>query len=361
MGFVKSLFGSEESSEGGDVNPGGTTRAFNELKESIAGIGNAEYPFNSNEYKYGPESRIPCTDFTGFIVERLQANDSESICLLMKEIIRANPGVGIGPEWICREVERVLEIPFEEYVSFDDDRAYYELQALWIMASKDGGDPGSWIAPAQGFPALFARALSCFAISWGYQMERLVSRANTFVTEASDPEKWGPTVWDDYPLFSPEDLRVNSPGMNTTNQILRNLSIGARLHLLDTVERGGGVITKCAKYQTKEFGLYAAQSSEEILDSGLLTLSFTEQALQQSLTKKELIDECERTGVDFRRSWNKALLAKALWVGAQGRAEELIGQMQIVSASQQHADDLLTILAYSTELVVPLRILSFAT
>jgi hypothetical protein len=90
MGLFDWLFGTGKAKDLKSTPPSKSIprRPFDELKERIEEIGHPEYPFLHKEYS--PGSRVPCTDFSGFIVERLKTDDPNSICTLMGSIIEAN-------------------------------------------------------------------------------------------------------------------------------------------------------------------------------------------------------------------------------------------------------------------------------
>ena len=76
---------------------------------------------------------------------------SGSIQRLMRAIIAANPGVGVGgptsSEWIADSVREILRIDFDRYCHSDNPDFVRELQALFILATKDGSGGEMWIAP----------------------------------------------------------------------------------------------------------------------------------------------------------------------------------------------------------------------
>ncbi len=110
------------------------SNAVNSFLSSIKGVGHTEYPILASQYS--PSSRIPCTDLVPFISERIAEGDINSIKIVMRAVIEANPGVGFGPECFDEHIESILSIPFEDYVSFPSTLALLELKALFIVNAK---------------------------------------------------------------------------------------------------------------------------------------------------------------------------------------------------------------------------------
>jgi len=93
---------------------------------------------------YSPSSRVPCADFTSFIVDRLRNNDINSIQHLMRTIISGNPGLGTGPEWINKPVNEIANIDITRYFYSVNKDFQFELKSLFILGSKDGGGREYW-------------------------------------------------------------------------------------------------------------------------------------------------------------------------------------------------------------------------
>lgn len=70
------------------------TDAFEQLENKVRDIGHPQYPFLSKTYS--PMSRVPAADYSDFIKAQLKRGDEKSILMLMRNIIEANPGVGLG-------------------------------------------------------------------------------------------------------------------------------------------------------------------------------------------------------------------------------------------------------------------------
>jgi hypothetical protein len=79
--------------------------ALQKFEGQIEVLGDPEDPFLDKDYS--PFSRVPCTDFVPFIAETLKSHDLESIRYVIRGVLEANPGLGVGPEWIDQKIQDV--------------------------------------------------------------------------------------------------------------------------------------------------------------------------------------------------------------------------------------------------------------
>ena len=63
------------------------------LEESIIGLGREDYPFRHKDYELN--TCVPCTDFSNWIIDRLEENDIWAIKLLEWEISK-DSGIMVG-------------------------------------------------------------------------------------------------------------------------------------------------------------------------------------------------------------------------------------------------------------------------
>ncbi|MBM3252728.1 MAG: hypothetical protein FJZ16_00555 [Candidatus Omnitrophica bacterium] len=328
------------------------TPALWALKKKIEGLGHPKFPFLSK--KYSPNSRVPCVDFTPFIIECLQNNDVESINILMSSIIEANPGLGMGVDWIYKRVSNVVNTPFYEYAKFNQLRGYQELQAMWIIAEKDGGSREFWLTTK--FPLFFSQALCCHNIKWEQKMDALLRKASAFIKEMSKEIPY----WKDYPL--PDDSFFNLQNLNNSNCLSRiaSLSIGARLHLFNAISLNAGSLPNLTNFSIRSFGLNSDETTREILESQLLISSSNNlEVVERTLTKDELIFECNKAKVEYKKSWKKSRLLHLLKVKSQASIDVLVELRKIVKINPEFRDDLLRIYEYANALENPFKVLCF--
>jgi hypothetical protein len=270
---------------------------LHDFQTQLRGRGRPEYPFLSQEYS--PTSRVPCADFTSFIIERLRAGDVESIGRLMQGVIAANPGLGINGGWMNKEVESVLQAPLEKYLHFTDRDVYHHLRAIWIIAGKEGGSREFWLTNQT--PQFCSKALSPYEMEIQLKIEELIEKGNNFIREMRKDVVY----WLDVPLFKEADFQIPPVPEGEAVEKVRDLTIGARLQLFFAVESGGGCLPRLTDYELRKFGLYIPDTSQEITESGLLSLSEDSELLKKTMTKNDLAAACDKVGVSYKKSWNK--------------------------------------------------------
>jgi hypothetical protein len=330
-----------------------------QLLRQIRNIGNSEYPFLHKEYS--PVSRVPCTDFTGFIINRLRENDIDSISALMREIIRANPGVGIGSsatDWITKSVKEVVQIDMAHYISFPDNRAYDELKAMMLVMSKTGMTRSFWIVDNK-IPILFARALCCFPVELKPPIKNLINKANDFIASMKKETEGESSYWENFSLF-PSEVVVPSIQNNPCRQKLLSLSLGARLHLFDAVSKKVGELPELTSYRTRDFGLHIPVTTQEILESGLLIKTQESSALANCFTKNDLIATCQQHNIEYKKSWDKKKLLQAVEKEAPQFIEKALKNRELVGINPEYEEDLLRFYQSSQDLEPLYAILCFA-
>ena len=327
-------------------------RPIDELRERVEVIGHPEYPFLHRGYS--PGSRVPCTDFTGFVIERLKTGDPNPICTLMGSIIDANPGVGLGSFWIDEEIRIIIKTDLDKYISFDDPSAMFELKAMWIIAAKDGGSRDFWLTGKT--PLQVAQALCSYNILLKPAMTELMSKANRFIRKMRKDNPY----WDDQPLFSTNDLVLPELSPSECVGKIRSLSIGARLHLFCAFCFTANDLPNVTDYATRSFGLYIPDTTKEILTSQLLVPTQDPQFLKETMTKDDLIAICEFTGTAYKKSWNKTKLLQSLVENAFGHIEKLMEQHQFALPNPDYAGELHALRARAEQLEAIFKIMCFA-
>ncbi|MCS4195932.1 hypothetical protein [Salinibacter ruber] len=333
-----------------------------ELRDRIEGLGQDEYPFLDDEYSSG--TRVPCTDFIPFIAERLKESDLFSIKKLMREVLRANPGLGAGPSWIDKHVEAISQISFARYLGDLPKDVLYELQALFIIASKGGGGRQFWIT--EDTPQLIAWILCPFLPEWSDQMFELRRRANTFI----EGMRQDASYWEEYPLYGEDDEKVGPIGEDEISSEIATLTPAARMHLLYAVsrlapgdiwhERGGGVLSDLTTYEIRSMGINIPDTAQEIESTGLLVASDEEEAFMHFMTKDEMIEACEETGTDYRKSWRKAEILNELTDHSPEHLKAEMEERGVVTLNPSAEERLLELSRYADNLSTPCELLCFA-
>jgi len=65
-------------------------------------------------------------------------------------------------------------------------------------------------------------------------------------------------------------------------------------------------------YQIRSLGINVEKTSKELIDSGLVISSSSNEAIESAHSKQELMELCETNGATYRKSWNKEKLVDAL-------------------------------------------------
>lgn len=324
------------------------------LLEAVKGLGHPEFPLLHKTYS--PASRIPCADFSPFIIDRLRSGDLASISQLMRGILAANPGLGIGPEWIDGVIKDVVGTDFHEYVTFDTPETELELKALFIIMGKEGGGREFFIAD-DSKAGLFSLALSSQRPVWRESMGALRDKANHFIREMAKDIP----LWKDYPRFRSNCFRVDPPPVSSALIMIRKLSIAARIHLLDFARfRVSGSLPKSTTYAVRSLGLNPEETAREIVDSGLCVPTHEDAFLLRVWNRNDLIQACVKTGAEYRKSWKKEELFGVLRAKAPELIREALERENPVMLNPQFKAEICSLEECSRRLEDAFKLICFA-
>jgi hypothetical protein len=321
------------------------------FRDSASKSGNSDYPFLSKDYS--PSSRVPSTDLTPFIVDRLRQRDERSVIRLMHEVLSANPGLGTGPEWIDVEIRQIMALRFEEYVTFADHHCYDDVRALWIVASKSGGGREFWITDET--PQLFSWALCCHLPNFTPSVVKLAEKANRFMSKMAKDTPY----WKEYPSLPKNNILVPPLAESELLHRLGQLSISARLHFFHAASVDGGSLPRLTTYPIRSFGISVDDTSTQLEQTGLFLLSTEPESLSNSLTKQELLEVCAAAKVEVRKSWNKDKVAQVLRDNNPDYFRELTSDMHVVNINPVYDQEIKALTAYATSLVPAFKALCF--
>lgn len=270
---------------------------------SIKGVGHPEYPILDKNYS--PSSRVPCTDLVPFISKHINDGDINSIKTVMRVVIEGNPGFGIGSSWIDESVDNILSIPFENYVTFSSSSALPELKALFIVAEKGG--VGKEFLITGEIPRLISWVCISRQPIWSEDLRTLAKKANRWIDKMAKDTPY----WEGYEKFDVREIpnKIIDTDLGT---IISALTPAARLQLFYAMEKGGGALSELTNYQIRSFGINTENTSLELIESGLIEFSFSNNVIEKAHSKKELIELCDKHGATFRKSWKKEKLIEAL-------------------------------------------------
>ncbi len=318
---------------------------------SIKGVGHPEYPILDSHYS--PSSRVPCTDLVPFISERIVEGDPNRIKLVMQAVIEANPGLGNGPDWIAESVENILSIPLENYISFPSTGALPELKALFIVAAKDGG--GKEFLITGEIPRLISWACIALQPLWSTDLYTLAKRANSWIVKMAEDIPY----WQEYEKFDVREIPNNSIETGF-REIILSLTPAARLQLFFAVETGGGSLPDLTSYQIRSLGINVGNTSQELIESGLVLSSASPEAIESAHSKQELVELCESNGASYRKSWKKERLVGALKEKDSAVLDEIVKAKNLVSPNFQAYPELRTVVRIADGHQIGFKLLCFA-
>lgn len=267
----------------------------------IKGKGRNEYPFIHPTYS--PSSRIPCADFTSFIKGRLLVNDTESIVTLMEGVIVANPGLGIGADWIGENITNLLNLGFNKYINYENKEALIELKSIWIIAEKSGGGREFWITEREAFTKYFSVALACQSFQLTENFQLLVKSANNFIKTMRKDVPY----WETFPLYETNYPTENEIPSNEFSLKYNSLTIGGRLHLYEALSNHSQSLTDCSNYNLRSLGINSFDTVDEIISSDILLTekSVVKISPLEYLTKTELLNLLDSKNISYKKSWSK--------------------------------------------------------
>lgn len=271
-----------------------STNAVGLFLSSIKGVGHPEYPILDKNYS--PSSRVPCVDLVPFISKCINDGDINSIKTVMRAVIEGNPGLGIGSSWIDESVDNILSIPFEKYVTFSLPNALPELKALFIVAAKGGG--GREFLITDEIPRLILWACISHQPIWTDNLQTLAKKANSWIDKMAKDTPY----WEGYEKFDVGEIS-NKIIDTDLSAIISALTPATRLQLFYTMEKGGGALSDLTNYQIRSFGINVETTFLELIESGLVEFSFSNNVIEKAHSKKELIELCGEHGANFRKSW----------------------------------------------------------
>ncbi len=326
-------------------------KSLAQLWKDVRHLSHIDFPFLHPIYS--PSSRVPCADFSTFIIQCLRQGDIVSICKLMRQIIAENPGLGVGVEWVDKSVNEVVEIDFSRYFISNHPDTFLELKALFILASKDGGGREFWITDNK--PFLFALALCCNSLTWLKEMAFLQEKANKFIRDMAKNIPY----WEKYPLFTEEHFDTYTCNNPVVLENLLKLPLGARIHLLDFSKKGIGSLIQSTDYQMRSLGVNPIQTAPLIFESGMCIQSKAPESLTSVWSKDELIDILQNKNVQFKKSWNKNLLLEVLATNLPDTLVEAAEKEKTAAIKPEFSKSLSELREYAQSLTDPIKLLCF--
>lgn len=309
------------------------------LEESILGLGKEGYPFRHKDYELA--TCIPCSDFSNWIIDRLEENDIWAIKLLEWEICRGlGLSVGISNDenqvkhknkkldvyfWSsCIGVDNQLSKELDKFITISP-KILSEIYCLLIRThiSKETAygyfyDPNDYAYKYQF--KTFVDALSCYKLDFNTNniIEELDS-ANSIYLKYMNEYRSEKIVSH---MFNCEDLNIDY-ALIENNELadrLSQLSIGSRLQFWDLINSSYFISNirinrrknlECW-FRTNAFGFDKVKSNSNLFNAGLINLINNKEIILSFLTRKELSDALSNFNISLKPSTGKSILIKKL-------------------------------------------------
>lgn len=268
------------------------------LWREIGHFSHQEYPFLAPEYS--PNSRMPCSDFTPFMVDRLKGGDIAPIKSLMGFI--AGSGLVTSKRWMDDIIDGINDIRLDRYFYADNPNAYHEIKALFILAAKSGGDP-RFLQTEDGVLEIIAMAIACFNIVATDHLSELAVLGNRFIKKKRLDVSSG--YWENVPLFPISTIQIKGVETSDMLQKFRSLPIGCRVGLIASYRTG-----RFDSFSVRSFGFMASHIIRSTMDMGFIKPVVSSGALQKLCSKDELLEYCQKHGVTVRKTWTKSVISE---------------------------------------------------
>jgi hypothetical protein len=300
-----------------------------DLLTFAGGRGHREYPCLSRSHN--PASCIPCLDFSPWLRERIRREDVEGLGEYLWRVRRANPGMGGSNDQVqhryCELARAVMAAPIERHLARGSEEAYLDLRVALIMLAAHESFSGFIMASEAADFASAAMAPYSFSLAEGVE---LLQRRNAFVTEMAR----GMDYWACWTPLAFDAIRSPIPPHDSKFQILlaalARLPLGARAHAVDALRhlsadpRAPRSLASLCRHDTGRHGIDVAESSQLILDTGLVVPASDMGAWLAGGTRRDLLGFLAQAGYRAPRSWSKEKLTE---VALTERADDVQGWM----------------------------------
>jgi hypothetical protein len=260
--------------------------SFAALVESLTGKGHVLEPLF--DPRYSPGSRMPCIDFTPWIIQMLAQEDYGEICKLVSRFMgNADVAKALVQNTVCAPLEYLID---------GEPEFFREFRAASIMLNQRSGMTES----------IKALLLSNFLFIHYFRIKAeyrpiICSRLNKFL--GSDL----PQSTLDYP--------PDYPDKNPVMEWLTQIPMSMRAHFLTTLDwmstRGSAAISLRGTTDStlREFGIDIAQSVAWLRSSGAFPIAVELNEISHCVPKEEFVGIARQAGVGFNpRSPKKKIL-----------------------------------------------------
>jgi hypothetical protein len=258
-----------------------------------------------------------------------------SIVALLTEIIRANPGVGVGVNTFTENIERKLaSLQFVEMnpnIGGLDRQDFINLLAAYLLQDTIDGYPEEFVIIRPGRQLMAASILP-----WDFDFfhaPEAIEHINQFIRRMRRKTRGLSDFWKEVPLYGIKATeRFNQQKLDSIDSLrkrLSPLSVSARIHFLDILRycRNGVPhrrLEDCTFYQTRRFGCYPYETGQEIRSLGLVTPEIPIQLMGKWFKKAALQRELSQQGIKYRKTASRQELFELFSSGAPDRLRQLV-------------------------------------
>lgn len=321
------------------------------LLSKLGAKGHPEYPLLRKEYAV--TSGMPCSDFSGWVIEQLKTKDYNSLYAFVKEYYLGRDNDTYSEQELKKTFEKFLTKNFKALFSKIDEQAIYEIQAFFIL--KRGIDDFNrefWIAEDKE-AELLCKILSVYSFEIvPSSFEPLIKKANKFLREMRKDVEY----WKDYKNYKIEELQSEYK-FETTNSLenkLKQINAGERLHFFDfaTVYSYRKYWNGDSSYKTRSYGINELESVSRILGLGIFDTVNDIIAIPEITSKGELKETAEKAGFEIKKSWTMDKIFENLMKNETGQAflQDFVKDKRILAFKDEYKTDLTTIFKHQEKI-----------
>lgn len=305
------------------------------LKETIAGLGHPDYPLLRKEYAVS--SRIPCIDFSPWIVNWINIGNSKTILAFVQDLNMSSDSQ------LSRKTNAILGMPIEKYLNIEK-RAIQEIKCLFIIEYESYSNL-RYYAISQDNDMILSRILCVYPFYINTDMvNKLTQSIKRHLSELGrGREAYVPDATSDY----------YNPLINMRTDIIQRLSvltIGERLHFFDaiTIYSNRRYWTGSSTYRTRKFGIEENSSFDAIISTGIFSIATDISIIPNVAKKGTLAQLAIDNGFEIKKSWTLLKIYEELAKTEEGRVilASFLAEQKIAEIQEDFIDDIKRLLDY---------------
>ncbi len=306
-----------------------------------AGEGHPDFPVLSRTHN--PSSCVPCVDFSPWLRERIRWGDVDGVAEYVWRVREANPGVGDSVEYFRRHYRALaaalLNAPLDRHLGEVSEEACLDLRvALVLLAIHEGFSGFIMTGEAADF---VAAVMAPHRLTLSGAAE-LIERRNAFVVHMAGEMSY----WSTWAPLTADAMRAPAPPPEPQAllEVLRSLPLGTRAHAVDALRhlsadaRVPRTLASLSRYETRKRGLDVAESTRQILSTGIVVAATDLDAWLAGWTRRDLLGFLAQCGVRARNSWNKERLVDVAKSECGDRLRERMADSGAVELAPAHVE-----------------------